>query len=87
MVSFEEKPQTSIGLINGGFMVFNRKLLDYLTEEEECDFEFGALEILAKEGEIMVYKHDGFWECIDHERDLQHLNALWESNRAFWRST
>jgi len=85
VLSFEEKPQTSIGLINGGFMVFNRNLLDYLTEDEACDFEFGALELLAKQGEVMVYKHEGLWECIDHERDLKHLNSLWDNNRAFWR--
>ena len=85
LISFAEKPQTSTGLINGGFMVFNRNLLDYLTEEEECDFEFDALEKLTKQSEIMVYKHDGFWECMDHERDVSHLNKLWNSNKAFWK--
>ena len=48
VMSFEEKPQTSVGLINGGFMVFNNNLLDYLNDGEDCDFEFGALENLAK---------------------------------------
>ena len=82
---FQEKPQTSEGLINGGFMVFNNKLLDRLTPDENCDYEFGPLEKLAKEGEVMVYKHHGSWECIDHERDLNHLNKLWNNNNAFWK--
>jgi len=85
VISFEEKPQTSIGLINGGFMVFNRNLLEYLTPAKDCDFEFDALEKLSQKGEVMVYKHEGQWECMDHERDVAHLNTLWESNKAFWK--
>lgn len=85
LVSFQEKPQTSIGLINGGFMVFNKGLLDYLTEDEDCDLEYGVFEKLAKEHEIMLYKHDKQWGCLDTERDLKHLNDLWNQNRAFWR--
>ena len=84
VVSFEEKSQTSIGLINGGFMVFNKKLLDYLTEDGYCDLEKGPLEKLTREGEVMVYKHTGNWECMDHERDVVHLNKLWNDNNAFW---
>lgn len=83
--SFEEKPQTSIGLINGGFMVFNKRLLDYLTADENCDLEYGPLEVLAREEQIMVYKNDGKWECVDTERDLVHLNRLWNENKAFWK--
>ena len=85
VISCEEKPQTSSGLINGGFMVFNRNLLDYLTENEDCDFEFGALDKLVEMGEVMVYKHNGNWECMDTERDVLHLNKLWESGDAFWK--
>ena len=84
VTSFKEKPQTSVGLINGGFMIFNKKLLSYLTEKESCDFESGAVEMLANKGEVMVYKHKGNWECMDHERDVQHLNKLWETGGAFW---
>ena len=85
VISFEEKPQTSVGLINGGFMVFNQNLLEFLTVDEDCDFESDALEKLTNEGEVMVYKHDGFWECMDNERDLQHLNEIWNQNKAFWK--
>lgn len=86
LISFQEKPQTSIGLINGGFMVFDKKLLDYLSTDEKTDLEFGPFDLLAKEGQIMVYKHTGKWECIDTERDLIHLNKLWNENKAFWKT-
>ena len=85
VLSFEEKPQTSKGLINGGFMVFHRDLMNYLSEDPQCDFEFGPLEDLAKKEEIMTYKHKGFWECADTVRDLEHLNKLWNENKAFWK--
>ena len=85
LISFEEKPQTSIGIINGGFMVFNKKLLNYLTTDEDCDLEYGPFDKLAKQGEIMVYKHTDNWECVDTERDLSHLNKLWNTDNAFWK--
>ena len=86
VTAFFEKPQTSVGLINGGFMVFNKSLLEHLTVREDCDLERGALEKLSLNGEVMVYKHEGSWECVDHERDLVHLNELWNSNKAFWKN-
>ncbi|MFC1991153.1 glucose-1-phosphate cytidylyltransferase [Chloroflexota bacterium] len=82
---FSEKPQTSAGLISGGFFVFNRKLFDYLTTDEDCDFEKGPLEKIAAEGELMVYTHDGLWACMDTYRDMEYLNMLWQKNEAFWR--
>ena len=85
VVTFTEKPQTSLGLINGGFMVFDRRLLDHLTTAEDCDFETGALEAISAHGEVMVFKHEGKWECMDHERDVAHLNELWNTNKAFWK--
>lgn len=85
VTSFEEKPQVSAGLINGGFMVFNKELLDHLTPDRDCDFEFGVLEELARKEQVMVYSHNGFWECIDNERDLNHLNKLWNQNKASWK--
>ncbi len=82
---FSEKPQTSTGLISGGFFVFNRKLFDYLTNDNNCDFERGPLEKIAAEGELMVYTHDGPWTCMDTYRDVEYLNRLWQNNQAFWR--
>jgi glucose-1-phosphate cytidylyltransferase len=84
LISFKEKPQTSSSLISGGFFVFNKNLLGYLTEDEKCDLEYGVFDKLADQGEIMVYKHHTDWECVDTERDLKHLNKLWSENNAFW---
>lgn len=83
--SFTEKPQFSKELINGGYMVFNKGMLDYLKEDDDCDFEIGPLENLAKAGQVMVYKHEGSWDCMDHERDVVYLNQLWRENKAFWK--
>ena len=83
--SFVEKPQMSVGMINGGFMVFSKKLMKFLSDSEDCDFEFGTLEELAKKGQVMVYKHDGNWECMDNKRDVNYLENLWNTNRAFWK--
>jgi glucose-1-phosphate cytidylyltransferase len=83
--SFTEKAQASQGLINGGFMVFDRQFMDHLTPEGDCDLEKGVLEELAEKGKVMVYKHKGRWECMDHERDVKHLEKLWSENKAFWK--
>jgi glucose-1-phosphate cytidylyltransferase len=82
---FTEKPQTSGGLISGGFFVLSRKIFDYLSAEDECDFERGPLEKLAQEEQLMVYEHRGDWACVDNVRDLHHLNHLWATNQAFWK--
>lgn len=84
VVEFTEKPQTSQGLINGGFFVFNRKIFDYLEEREDCDLEYGVLETLAKEGQLMVYEHSKFWYCMDTIRDVEYLNKLCMHHKAPW---
>ncbi len=83
--SFEEKPKFTTGLINGGFMVFNDQIFDHLTTDQDCDLEYGALENLAKEGQVMVYKHDSIWRCMDVEQDVVNLNSLWDKGGAFWK--
>ena len=85
VLSFEEKPQTSKGLINGGYMVFNKSMLDYLSADQNCDFEFGPLEEIAAKGQVMTFKHKGFWECADTVRDVNHLNKLWNTGEATWK--
>ncbi len=82
---FTEKPQASAGFINGGFAVFDRQFLDYLSREESCDLERGALERLAAEGELAAYEHPGQWACMDTLRDVDYLNALWDQGKAFWK--
>ena len=86
VISLVEKPQVSEGLINGGFFVFHRKIFDYLTEDDYCDFEKGPLEYLTRDGELAVFKHQGDWMCMDTLRDKEHLNHLWKSGKAFWKT-
>ncbi len=85
VVSFVEKPQNGEGLINGGYFVFNRSIFNYLSMDDLCDLEVGALMQIAKDGQLMVYKHKGFWACMDTLRDMEHLNKLWDDNRAKWK--
>jgi len=85
VVQFSEKPEVAPGFINGGYFVFNRKIFDYLSMDESCDLEYGALERLANEGELMVFKHGGQWACMDTLRDMDYLNGLWNSGKAFWK--
>ena len=85
VIHFEEKPQLSTGIINGGFFVFNRKFFDYLTSDDKCDFEFGPLQRIASEKELKVFKHDGFWQCMDTIRERDYLNSLWESGSPPWK--
>jgi len=83
--SFHEKPEGGDRLINGGYFVFNRKVFDYITEDPGCDLEIGALERIANEGQLMVYRHRGFWACMDTLRDMDYLNKLWRANEAQWK--
>ena len=83
--SFTEKPRTGSGLINGGFFIFDRSIFDYLSTNDDCDLEIGPLEKLAREGQFMVYKHTGFWACMDTLRDMEYLNNLWNENKAEWK--
>ena len=83
--SFTEKPQDSPGLINGGFFIFNRQIFDYFVDDDNCDLEVGPLERIAQEGNLMVYRHKGFWACMDTLRDMEYLNKLWNENKASWK--
>jgi glucose-1-phosphate cytidylyltransferase len=83
--AFDEKPTETDGLINGGFFVFNRGLFDYLSTDDDCDLEIGALERIASEGQLMVFKHLDFWTCMDNIRDMEYLNKLWFQGNAEWK--
>ncbi len=84
---FSEKPQAAEGsaLVSGGFFVFEPQIFDYLSGEKECDLEYGALEKLAGMGELMVYRHSGFWACMDTLRDVEGLNKMWVQGNAPWK--
>jgi glucose-1-phosphate cytidylyltransferase len=82
---FSEKPQVKKGYINGGFFVFNKGIFKYVTDEDSCILEGKPLENLAKNGELAVFPHEGYWQCMDTYRDLQALNRQWESGKVPWK--
>lgn len=73
--SFKEKPQTEAGRINGGFMVMEPEIFQYLSDYQ-CILEREPLEQLCSSGKLAAFKHDGFWHCIDTKRDLDEANAF-----------
>ncbi len=84
VAQFSEKPQTDAGWINGGFFVFEQQVLDYLGGDETV-LEREPLEQLAAAGQLMAFRHDGFWEPMDTERDRTNLVSLWAGGRAPWK--
>ena len=80
----EEKPQMGKGLINGGFFIFDKKMLSYLTDDENCDFEFGPLQKIASEKQLKAYKHNGFWQCMDNIREKNYLDEQIREGNAPW---
>lgn len=85
VLSFKEKPQTRQGWINGGFFVMQPEFLD-LIEGDATVLEQYPLETVAATGELMAYRHEGFWQCMDTMRDRNYLEELWSKNCAPWRS-
>jgi glucose-1-phosphate cytidylyltransferase len=84
VVEFTEKPQIGEGWINGGFFVLEPAVLDYI-DGDGTTFEAEPLERLAADGQLMVYRHDDFWQCMDTLRDLRLLESLWSSGKAPWK--
>ena len=84
VTEFTEKPQVGEGWINGGFMVFEPEVFDYL-EEDNTRLEQDVLERVAAEGQLVAYRHDGFWQCMDHLRDVRLLESLWQSGNPPWK--
>jgi glucose-1-phosphate cytidylyltransferase len=85
VINFLEKPKGDGGWINAGFFVCEPKVFDYITEGDSTIFEQAPLQNLAKDGELMTYKHEGFWKPMDTLRDKRELQKLWESGKAPWR--
>lgn len=81
---FEEKSQMNTGFINGGFFVLNKSIMNHLEINPLCDFEFGPMQKLAKNNELMAFKHEGFWQCMDNIRERDYLNTLVTNDKAPW---
>jgi glucose-1-phosphate cytidylyltransferase len=84
VVEFTEKPQLGEGWINGAFFVLEPQVFDYI-EGDGTQWEREPLESLANDGQLMAYKHEGFWQCMDTLRDKVLLEKLWESGEAPWK--
>ncbi len=84
-VEFNEKPTKSEGFVSGGFFAFQRQFLDYVEDAEELFLEARPLQKLARDGELQVFPHDGWWLGMDTFRDFTELNDLWRSGEAPWK--
>jgi len=82
--SFAEKTESKTDWINGGFMILDPSIIDYI-DGDETTFEQGPLSRLSGEGELMAFKHDGFWQCMDSVRDKKILEDLWATGKAPWK--
>ena len=82
--AFREKDDEDQSLINGGFMVMNPQIFDYL-QDDRTVFEKEPMQRLAREGQLMAYSHEGFWQCMDTQREMKRLEELWESGAAPWK--
>ena len=82
--SFREKKDIDGNPINGGYMILDPKVLDYI-DNDATVFEKTPLEQLAKDGELMGFKHDGFWQCMDMQKDRDNLEKIWASGEAPWK--
>ena len=82
--SFREKAASDGAIINGGFMVLNPEVFSYLKDDATV-FEQEPMTRLAAEGQLMSFYHDGFWQCMDTQREMQLLETLWQSGNAPWK--
>jgi len=84
ITSFREKEDRDASLINGGFMVFEPEIFDYL-DDDTTVLEKSPLNRLSQEGQLMGFNHHGFWQCMDTQREKQKLEELWYSGKAPWK--
>ena len=83
--AFREKAEQDGGRINGGYMIMNPEIFSYL-EDDSTVFEQGPMGRLAAEGQLMGYRHNGFWQCMDTAREKEKLEKLWASGHAPWKT-
>ena len=83
VTSFQEKPQVTRGWINGGFFVCQPEIFEYIKSDKTI-LEREPLESISKKGELIAYKHEGFWQCMDTKRDKDYLEELWQKKQAPW---
>jgi glucose-1-phosphate cytidylyltransferase len=85
VTEFDEKPTMVEGVVSGGFFVFQREVFDYLDDDPDLFLEQKPLRNLARDGQLSVYLHEGFWHPMDTYRDYLHLNELWKQGETPWK--
>jgi glucose-1-phosphate cytidylyltransferase len=85
VLEFSEKPQAAEGWINGAFFVLEPDVFDYIAGDQ-IQWEREPMERLAKEGQLMAYRHEGFWQCMDTLRDKVLLEELWQQGSPPWKT-
>ncbi|MEK6816885.1 MAG: glucose-1-phosphate cytidylyltransferase [Nanoarchaeota archaeon] len=85
ILDFTKTTKLHDGWIDGGFFVFKKEMFDYLSTDKNCMLESDPLKSLAKDKQFMSYKHPGFWQCMDTQRELEVLNGMWNSGNPAWR--
>jgi glucose-1-phosphate cytidylyltransferase len=83
--SFEEKPQFEKTLINGGYMVCDHSMFDYLPNDPAVMLERAPMDKLVADGQLNAYRHTAFWQPMDTYQEAQHLNRLWADGDAPWK--
>ena len=84
VLAFSEKPELSANWINAGFFFFRKPFVEYLDEDPSCVLEQAPLTNLADDNQLSIFKHSGFWQCMDTLRDLEYLDGLWATGDAPW---
>jgi len=85
VLEFDEKPTHAEGQVSGGFFVFERRVFDYLNDDPQLFLEQQPLQRLARDGELSVYRHEGFWHPMDTYRDYLFLNEMWKRGETPWK--
>jgi len=84
VTDFKEKPQVTGSYINGGFFVFEPEFFNYLNDDDSLILEREPFEKVSKQGNLAIYKHNGFWKCVDTFKDFKEINEIWEK-KAPWK--
>nr|HRC88070.1 sugar phosphate nucleotidyltransferase [Thermoanaerobaculia bacterium] len=86
VLEFNEKPTLAEGVVSGGFFVFEPGVFDYLNDDPQLFLELDPLQKLARDGQLSVYLHEGYWHPMDTYRDYLHLNEVWRQGAPPWKS-
>ena len=85
VTSFAEKEGQQGAMVNGGFYILHRRVLDFVSGNSSCVFEQEPLNALSSEGQLMAFRHTSYWQCMDTTRDLDALQTMWSTGQAPWR--